>query len=78
MEYIKDKKLCFSLGIFASICNGFVYPIFGIILARMLDLLLNFSKNSTTARQEANIYALIFLILGIGSFVLTLVQQIIF
>ena len=58
--------------------NGMIFPIFSIFLSKMLAVLLKFSTNVGQARSDANIYALIFLILAIAAFILVLLQQTIF
>jgi hypothetical protein len=58
--------------------NGMIFPIFSIFLSKMLAVLVKFSTDVTQARKDANIYALIFLILAIAAFILVLLQQTIF
>ncbi len=61
-----------------SIANGLIFPIFSIFISKMLAVLIQFNSDPTQARKDANIYALIFFLLGIASFILNLIQQTIF
>ena len=56
--------------------NGGIFPVFSIFLARMLTALLDAQvfKNAYNELDNLNLYALIFLLLGIGAFFLTTIQ----
>jgi len=71
-------KGLFMIGVFACVCNGVTFPIFSIFLAKMLAILLDFSDNPVQARKDANLYALIYAILGIAAFIFSVIQQGIF
>ena len=66
------------MGLVVCICNGVIFPIFSVFLAKMLAILINFKDNPSQARKDANLYALIYLILAIAAFILNVIQQIIF
>lgn len=76
--YASDKKILFIIGFIVSIANGLIFPIFSIFISKMLAVLIQFNSDPTQARKDANIYALIFFLLGIASFILNLIQQTIF
>lgn len=76
--YAEGNMCLFFVGILFSIANGGVFPAFTIFLSRMLAVMLNFSSDPVQARADANLYALIFLIIAIGSFVLNVLVQTIF
>lgn len=59
-------------------CNGVIFPIFSIFLAKMLAILIDFKDNPVQARKDANLYALIYLILAIAAFILNVIQLTIF
>ena len=44
----------------------------------MLGILFDFEDHPEQARDDANLYALIFLLLAIGAFILNILQQTIF
>lgn len=44
----------------------------------MLAILVNFSDNPSQARTDANLYALLFVIMGIAALILSVIQQTIF
>ncbi len=77
-SYSADRKGLFAVGIVACVCNGLIFPVFSIFLAKMLAILLNFEDNPVQARKDANLYALIYFIIGIGAFVFSVIQQSIF
>jgi len=58
--------------------NGTVFPIFSIFLSKMLAVLIDFDKDRVQARKDANMYALIFLILGIAGFFTNFFQTFLF
>lgn len=76
--YCSDKKLLFGIGIMVAMMNGVIFPIFSIFLAKMLAILINFEDNPAQARTDANLYALIYLILAIAAFIINVAQQTIF
>ena len=76
--YASDKKLLFFIGFIVSVGNGLIFPAFSIFISLMLDTLLSFSTNVSQARTDANLYALIFLLLGIASLILNAIQHTIF
>lgn len=59
-----------------SLANGVIFPIFSIFLAKMLTALLDVQVYGDGSKQldNINLYALVFLLLGIGAFLLTTVQ----
>jgi len=65
-------------GILVCMANGMIFPIFSIFLSKMLAVLIKFSTDVAQARKDANLNALIFLILAIASFIFVLLQQTIF
>jgi hypothetical protein len=73
-SYSSHRKGLFAVGVVACICNGLVFPVFSIFLARMLAILLDFEDNPVQARKDANLYALLYFIIGIGSFVFSVIQ----
>lgn len=44
----------------------------------MLAILINFKDNPQQSRKDANLYALIYFIIGIGAFFINVLQQTIF
>lgn len=44
----------------------------------MLGVLFDFKDNPASARKDANLYALIYLIIGIAAFIVNVIQQSIF
>ena len=77
-SYASEDKCLFFVGILLAIANGGVFPAFSIFLSKMLAVLINFGNDPVKAREDANLYALIFFIISIGSFVLNLLVQLIF
>ena len=77
-SYSSDRKGLFAIGIVACICNGLIFPVFSIFLAKMLAILLNFEDNPVQARKDTNLYSLIYFIIGIGAFIFGVIQQSIF
>uniref|UniRef100_A0A0D9RMA2 ATP-binding cassette sub-family B member 5 n=1 Tax=Chlorocebus sabaeus TaxID=60711 RepID=A0A0D9RMA2_CHLSB len=55
------------LGTLASILNGTVHPVFSIIFANIITMFGN--KDKTTLKHDAEIYSMIFVILGVICFV---------
>ena len=68
----------FLVGILLSIANGGVFPAFSIFLSKMLAVLINFGNDPVKAREDADLYALIFLIIAAGSLVLNILVILIF
>ncbi|XP_003788539.1 ATP-binding cassette sub-family B member 5 [Otolemur garnettii] len=64
------------LGTIASILNGTVHPIFSIIFAKIVTMFED--NNKTTLKHDAEIYSMIFVILGIICFVSYLMQGLFF
>jgi hypothetical protein len=58
--------------------NGSIFPVFSIFLSKMIAVLLKFKDNPSQARTDANLYALLFFLIGIGSFIFNLLQQTLF
>lgn len=58
--------------------NGVIFPIFSIFLSKMLTTLIGFMNDKEQARKDANLYALIFLILAIIAFVVNFFQMLLF
>ena len=79
-KYSSRKLPLFALGIVMALANGVIFPIFSIFLARMFVLLLQVQNSVQTNTKvdpsvidDINLYALIFLLLGIAAlFVMTL------
>ncbi|KAL4669443.1 hypothetical protein H8959_007997, partial [Pygathrix nigripes] len=55
------------LGTLASVLNGTVHPVFSIIFAKIITMFGN--KDKTTLKHDAEIYSMIFVILGVICFV---------
>lgn len=70
----------FIVGVIAALANGVIFPLFSIFLSRMLAALLavSINKNDQDQINNINLYALIFLILGICAFVLCTIQITVF
>lgn len=77
-SYSSHRKGLFAIGILVSICNGMVFPIFGVFVGKIVAILVSFKQDPIQARHDANLYSLIFVIIGISSFILNIFQQIIF
>lgn len=58
--------------------NGVIFPIFSIFLSKMLATLIAFLGDKEQARKDANLYALIYLILAIAAFVVNFFQMVLF
>jgi len=58
--------------------NGGIFPVFSIFLSKMLAVLVKFTDDPVQARKDANVYALIFLILGIISFFINIIEMSVF
>jgi hypothetical protein len=61
-----------------AILNGVNFPIFSIFLSKMLATLVLFDDNKVQARKDANLYALVFLILAIAAFIINFLQMVLF
>ena len=77
-SYSSDRKGLFAIGIISCILNGLVFPVFSIFLAKMLAILLKFEDNPVQARKDANLYALLYFLIGIAAFIFSVLQQSIF
>ncbi len=77
-SYNKNSKAAFAVGIILSIINGLVYPAFSIFLSKILSTLFKFKSDPVGAREDANIAALAFLFLAIGSFIIVWFQNVLF
>ena len=68
------------MGIFFALANGTIFPLFSLFLAKMLDVLLKLynNPNDQTAIENANLYALLFLVLAIAALLCTTMQTAIF
>lgn len=77
-SYGSGDKLVFTIGSIVAIINGFIFPVFSIFLAKMLGILINFQTNPVQARSDANLYSLIFFLLGIASFFTNTLQMSLF
>ncbi|KAM8771060.1 ATP-binding cassette sub-family B member 5 [Rhynchonycteris naso] len=60
------------LGTLASVLNGTVHPIFSIIFAKIITMFENDDK--TTLKHDAEIYSMVFIILGVICFVSYFIQ----
>lgn len=78
MSYSSEKKLIFCLGIITAMINGLIFPTFTIFLSKMLNVLIKFDDDPVQARKDSNLYALIFLLLGILAFIINVVQMSLF
>jgi ATP-binding cassette subfamily B (MDR/TAP) protein 1 len=65
--------LTFFFGILAAIINGLIFPTFTIFLSKMLNVLIKFTDDPVQARKDSNLYALIFLLLGILAFFMNVI-----
>jgi ATP-binding cassette, subfamily B (MDR/TAP), member 1 len=74
MSYSSEKKLTFFFGILAAVVNGLIFPVFTIFLSKMLNVLIKFSDDPVQARKDSNLYALIFLLLGVLAFIVNVIQ----
>ena len=61
-----------------AVINGAIFPIFSIFLSKMLATLIKFDDNRVQARTDANLFALIYLILAIVAFVVNFFQMLLF
>ncbi|XP_077613736.1 ATP-binding cassette sub-family B member 5 [Crocuta crocuta] len=68
----KSEWLSVVLGTLASIVNGTVHPVFSIIFAKIITMFENDDK--TTLKHDAEIYSMIFVILGVICFVSYFIQ----
>uniref|UniRef100_A0A7N9CC46 ABC-type xenobiotic transporter n=1 Tax=Macaca fascicularis TaxID=9541 RepID=A0A7N9CC46_MACFA len=62
------------LGTLASVLNGTVHPVFSIIFAKIITMFGN--KDKTTLKHDAEMYSMIFVILGVICFVSYFMQDI--
>jgi len=67
------------LGSVGALLNGAIYPVFSLFLARMIEVLTYLQYGlGGTSQSDANFQALVFLLLGIGSFVFGSLQTSLF
>ena len=72
--YCDHRKCLFFLGVVVAVLNGLIFPIFSIFLAKMIGVLLNFDSDIEKARNDSNLYALIYFIIGVGSLLTNIAQ----
>jgi len=58
--------------------NGLIFPVFTIFLSKMLNVLINFTDFPVQARKDANLYGLIFFLLGVLAFFVNIIQMTLF
>ncbi|XP_044802489.1 ATP-dependent translocase ABCB1 isoform X2 [Bubalus bubalis] len=63
----------FVVGVFCAIINGALQPAFSVIFSRIVGIFTR-SVNDETKRQNSNLFSLLFLILGIISFITFFLQ----
>ncbi|XP_037019811.2 ATP-binding cassette sub-family B member 5 [Artibeus jamaicensis] len=68
----KSEWLSVVLGTLASVLNGTVHPIFSIIFAKIITMFENDDK--TTLKHDAEMYSMVFVILGVICFVSYFIQ----
>lgn len=68
----------FAVAVLMASINGVIFPIFSIFLSKMLTTLIGFLGDKVQARHDANLYALIFLIIAIVAFVVNFFQMLLF
>lgn len=67
------------VGSIGALLNGVIYPVFSLFLAKMMEILAYLQYGIGTATQsDANFQSLIFLLLGIGSFIFAAIQSALF
>ncbi|XP_073754677.1 ATP-binding cassette sub-family B member 5 isoform X3 [Callorhinus ursinus] len=71
-KLIKSEWLSVVLGTLAAVLNGTVHPVFSIIFAKIITMFENDDK--TTLKHDAEIYSMIFVILGVICFVSYFIQ----
>nr|XP_035969037.1 ATP-binding cassette sub-family B member 5 isoform X3 [Halichoerus grypus] len=71
-KLIKSEWLSVVLGTLAAVLNGTVHPVFSIIFAKIITMFENNDK--TTLKHDAEIYSMIFVILGVICFVSYFIQ----
>jgi ATP-binding cassette subfamily B (MDR/TAP) protein 1 len=74
-KYNRSDVWLFIMGSIGALLNGAIYPVFSLFLARMIEILtylqIGFGKYNI---NDANLQALIFLIIGIASFIFSVMQ----
>ena len=75
-SYSSDRCGLFIVGIIFALANGTIFPIFSLFLARMLNVLLDLyiNPNNQEAIDQANLFALLFFVLGIANFICMTMQ----
>ena len=70
----------FLCGILSALINGTIFPLFSLFFSRLLNVLIRLYANPNDAQavSDANLYSLLFFILGICSFIFTTLQTGIF
>uniref|UniRef100_A0A8C7B913 ATP-binding cassette sub-family B member 5 n=2 Tax=Neovison vison TaxID=452646 RepID=A0A8C7B913_NEOVI len=71
-KLIKSEWLSVVLGTLAAVLNGAVHPVFSIIFAKIVTIFENDDK--TSLKQDAEMYSMIFVILGVICFVSYFIQ----
>ncbi|XP_049641936.1 ATP-binding cassette sub-family B member 5 [Suncus etruscus] len=71
-KLIKSEWPSIVLGTLASVLNGAVHPLFSIIFAKIITMFENDDK--TTLKHDAEIYSIIFVILGVICFISYFIQ----
>lgn len=78
-SYLENHKVSFVIGVLITVLLGLIYPTFSYFLGEIINALLNIAKTDPASRQkgrnDANTASLIFLLLGIGIIVLTLIRD---
>ncbi|XP_006170546.3 multidrug resistance protein 1 [Tupaia chinensis] len=64
----------FLVGIFCAIINGGLQPAFSVIFSRIVGVFLRNDDDDETKRQNSNMFSLLFLVLGIISFITFFLQ----
>lgn len=74
---MKTKYLILIISTIACILRGAIFPIFSIFLAKMLTALLVIyvNPNDQDAIDDVNLYALIFLLLGVACFIFSTLEH---
>ncbi|KAM3147561.1 hypothetical protein pb186bvf_000368 [Paramecium bursaria] len=80
-EYNKDERCYFVIGMIAALCNGCVFPIFSLFLARIIAVLVQLGSSTASdsqfadAQDEANRIGLYFFFIGLASVILWGIQN---
>lgn len=65
----RDKSWAMILGILGSIISGGVYPVYAVVLGRMLNILGKYALNIDELRYQTSIFAPLFIALGVGGLI---------